>query len=367
VRRAAPEALGRYIINGRFGTQRTTGVQRVAQGFLHALDANTALPGAWSLLSPPGVSWPPMSRISLACGPFPLGRGHLWEQTVVAAAAGRGACVLNLAGSGPWLGGRQVSWLHDAAVFDHPQAYRPAFARWYRALFRRRAWRGDVLITPSEHARRRLALHLDVPQARLHVLGHGADHLDRVATDATLLQRLGLQPGRYWLCVASHNPTKNLARLLQAHARAGDRWPLVLVGAAHPPVFTVASELAYNADIRRLERATDTELKTLMTQARALLIPSLEEGFGLPAVEAMRAGCAVLAGRAGALPEVCGDAALYVDPLSEASIAEGLSCLARDDALVEGLRIAGTRHTAACTWKGAAQNLLELLRSEALA
>jgi glycosyltransferase involved in cell wall biosynthesis len=363
----APEPLGHYIINGRFGTQRTTGVQRVARGLLQALDASAALPGTWSLLSPAGVDWPPLARIRLACRHFPPGGGHLWEQTVVAAAAGRGACVLNLAGSGPWLGGRQVSWLHDAAVFDHPQAYRPAFARWYRALFWRRAVRGDVLITPSEHARQRLALHLEVPPSRLHVLGHGADHLDRIATDPTLLQRLGLLPGRYWLCVASHNPTKNLARLLRAHARAGDRWPLVLVGASHPLVFAVAGEQASNTDVRRLEQATDTELKTLMTQARALLIPSLEEGFGLPAVEAMRAGCAVLAGRAGALPEVCGDAALFVDPLSESAIAEGLSCLARDDELVDRLRSAGRQRTVGCTWQGAAQNLLELLRGEALA
>lgn len=357
-----------YVINGRFGAQRVTGVQRVARGLLQALDAVCAgHPGEWRLLSPAGVSWPRLQRIRVEVAPVPPGAGHVWEQVAVAAAARAGARVLNIAGSGPWFGGRQVSWLHDAAIFDHADAYQPAFVRWYGALFRRRVRRGDLLITPSEHARERLAHHLRVPPARLHVVPHGADHLDAVAPDAGLLQRLALSPGGYWLGVASRNPNKNLARLVRAHRRAGAGLPLVLVGAADPRVFSEGTDPLPTTGVTLLEHADDAALKALMLGARALVVPSIVEGFGLPALEAQRLGCAVLAARAAALPEVCGEAALYVDPLSEESIAEGLGRLARDDALVGRLRAAGAQHALPATWARAATTLQALLRQDARA
>ena len=282
----------------------------------------------------------------------------------MARAATGGARVLNIAGSGPWFGGAQVSWLHDAAVFDHPEAYRPAFVRWYRLLFRRRAGRGDLLITPSHHAQERLAHHLGVPPSRLHVLPHGADHLDDVDADGAALARLELEPGCYWLCVASRNPNKNLTRLIRAHARAGGGLPLVLVGAPDPSVFSAGAAAVAGAGVRLLPATRDAELKSLMQGARALLLPSIVEGFGLPALEAMREGCPVLAARSGALPEVCGDAARYVDPRSDDSIADGLRQLAEDDALVSRLRTDGPRQAAPFTWARAAATLLQLLREE---
>jgi glycosyltransferase involved in cell wall biosynthesis len=357
-----------HVINGRFGTQRLTGVQRVAMELLRALDALAELPGAWQLLSPPGVTWPALRRVRLCTRRSLLGAGHGWEQSVVAAAAARGACVLNIAGSGPWFGGPQVSWLHDAAVFDHPEAYRANFVHWYRALFRHRARRGDLLITPSEHARGRLAHHLGVPASRLMVLPHGGDHLDAVHADAHLLGRLGLAPGRFWLCIASHNPNKNLPRLLRAHARACAgvrRLPLVLVGASHARVFSAvgagAGATPAPQALIELPQATDGEIKALLQAARALLMPSLYEGFGLPALEAMRLGCPVLAGRAGALPELCGPAAHYVDPSSDDELEAAIDTLSYDDARIAQLRSAGTVQAAGLTWARAARSLLDLL------
>jgi glycosyltransferase involved in cell wall biosynthesis len=273
--------------------------------------------------------------------------------------------VLNIAGSGPWFGGPQVSWLHDAAVFDHPQGYRPAFARWYRALFRHRARRGDVLVTPSQHSRERLAHHLALPPSRLHVVPHGSDHLDEVVAAPGLLARLALRHGAFWLCVANSNPNKNVARLLRAHAWAGGGLPLVLVGRGDDRVFGRSAAVMTGADVRWLPDASDAELKALLLAARALVVPSIVEGFGLPALEALRTGCAVLAARAGALPEVCGEAALYMDPLSEDAIAQGLERLCRDDALVTGLRSAGPQRAAPFTWARSATMLLDVLRQEA--
>lgn len=350
----------RILINGRFGSQRTTGVQRVAHALLAALDAGPALPGAWSLLSPPGVAWPAWRQIGLE-RPRAAGlRGHAWEQLVLGAAARRG-CLVSIAGAGPWLGGPQVSWLHDAAVFDHPEAYRPAFVAWYRALFRRRARRGDLLVAPSAFSRARLALHLGVPEARIAVLPHGADHLDAIAADAGALARLGLAGADYWLAVASDNPTKNIARLVQAHSRlpAAGRPLLVLAGGGNRRVFA-AGAAALPSGVRPVGTPDDAVLKALLQGARALVLPSRVEGFGLPAVEALQAGCAVVAARAGALPEVCGDAAEYVDPLDVDDIARGLA-LTLDEPRRAALRQRGRARAAGLRWSDTAARFVALL------
>lgn len=361
--------MSRYLINGRFGSQPTTGVQRVAWALLAALDAGPALPGEWWLASPPGVPWPAWRQLRLqqpAPGPW---RGHAWEQLVLGVAARR-ARVINIAGAGPWLGGPQVSWLHDAAVFDHPGAYRPAFVHWYRALFRRRVRRGDLLITPSGFSRARLAWHLGVPEQRMAVLPHGTDHLRGVLPDPTALARLGLQGRDYWLAVASANPTKNLDRLIQAHARlpvAGRPW-LVLAGASRPRVFAPAGADAVAADamaadgLRHIGTPDDASLKALMQGARALVLPSLVEGYGLPAVEAMHEGCPVVAARAGALPEVCGDAAEYVDPLDVDDIARGLLATC-DGPRRAALQALGVQRVAGRGWAATAQRFVELLQA----
>jgi glycosyltransferase involved in cell wall biosynthesis len=110
---------------------------------------------------------------------------------------------------------------------------------------------------------------------------------------------------------------------------------------------------------------TDAELKALYRHALALVLPSLYEGFGLPAVEAMRQGCVVIAARAGSLPEVCGAAALYVDPLSVADIAAAMQRLAAEPTLASQLRQAGSRRASAMTWHRSAVVLRELISREA--
>jgi glycosyltransferase involved in cell wall biosynthesis len=345
-----------HLINGRFGAQRMTGVQRVAFGLVRGLDVLPGLPGRWQLLSPAGVSWGPLQQLELVVRGRGLGQGHVWEQCVAGSAAGRHALLLNIAGSGPWYGHRQVSWLHDAAVFDHPQAYRPAFVAWYRALFRRRAERGDLLVTPSRASLMQLTRHLGVGEDRFLVLPNGCDHLDAVAGDPAVLSRFGLATQGFWLCVASHNPNKNLQRLLQAHALLpAPRQPLVMVGGSDSAVFArLARSAAETAADVRWVQADDAALKALLQSALGLVLPSLTEGFGLPAAEAQRLGCPVIASDIAALRETCGDAALFVDPVRADSIAHAMARLGTDADMRASLSAAGRAHASGRTWRAAA-------------
>jgi glycosyltransferase involved in cell wall biosynthesis len=358
-----PHKTTRYV-NGKFLRQRLTGVERSAGNLLGALDARlSAEDGEWVLLHPPGVAVPALRRVAAR----PLGPpglpGHAWEQLLLPRAA-RGGLLVNLSGSAPAFGVRQACLLHDAAVFDQPQAYTRAFVAWYRWLFRRLAGRAERLLTVSAFSQGRLAAVLARAPDDFTIVPNGADHLAGVSADLTALARFGLAPGRYLLAVASANPAKNLARLVASFDAlgAGHGLRLVIVGGGNPRVFAGGPAAADPAGVVRTGPLPDAALKALYTHARALVFPSLYEGFGLPPVEAMACGCPVIASDTGAVAEVCAHAALPVDPLSGAALTAAMRRVAADDALCAQLREAGHRRAAGFTWDAAAGRLLEALR-----
>ena len=358
------------FVNGKFTAQTVTGVQRSALCLLRALDS---LPQAhadlrWVLLCPEKGRWESFQRIEARrVGPAgcPL---QLWEQLVLPWAA-RHRLLVNLSGSAPWAGRRQACLLHDAAVFDHPEAYSRTFVCWYRQLFAHLARRGHLLMTVSEFSRQRLSVNLNMPAAHIGLVRNGADHLNGVVPAPGLLQSLGLEPGRFLLAVGSANPTKNLAALEQAfssmHRPVGLR--LVIAGGHNTRVFADGAGGVADAAILRIGPVDDTALKALYGAAAALVFPSIYEGFGIPPLEAMACGCAVAASRAASIPEICGDAALYFDPLDTADIGRALQQLLGDAALGEQLQAAGRQRAAAFTWAAGARELHRLVALQAAA
>jgi glycosyltransferase involved in cell wall biosynthesis len=163
------------------------------------------------------------------------------------------------------------------------------------------------------------------------------------------LASLGLTPGSYMLCVGNIEPRKNIARLLEAVSRLDADIPLALVG---PKAWLWKDSLRLLPELRRRRKILHTgylprqELQVLYRHARFLVFPSLYEGFGLPALEAMSLGCPVIAANASSLPEICGDAALYVAPQSVEDIVEKMRGLLKDDGLCLRLKEAGLKRTA---------------------
>ncbi len=350
-------------LNGKFTAQRTTGVQRVARELLRALDAQ-APPGRWTLLCPPSGELPALRRIAVrpvGASGWPL---HAWEQWTLPRAA-RDGWLVNLAGGAPARARRQTVLLHDAAVFDHPEAYTPAFRLWYRGLFRHLSRRGDGLMTVSAFSQQRLARALGVDTARLPVLPLGGDHLGAVTPDEQVLDQHGLRGRRFVLAVGSANPTKNLPALVQAWGSlpAGDD-RLVIVGGANQRVFA-AQRGGDPPGVLRLGAVNDAALVALYRQALGLAFPSLYEGFGLPPLEALGFGCPVLAAPAAAVREVCGDAVLYTDGSEAPALAAGLRRLLDDAALRQRLRAAGLAQAERWRWQHSAQVLQTLVAGQA--
>ena len=355
-----------WAINGRYVTQRLTGVQRVAHELVAALDRRIAQISAPSmtLLLPPAAPPPPVSALPWrhvpgpAFGPAP---GHLWEQWSLPRAA-RGARLLNLCGAAPAFGAPgQACLLHDAAVFDHPEAYGATFGRWYRWLFRHLARSDARLMTVSAFSRQRLAQNLGVPEARFAVVPLAADHMGRVAPDPAALQRLGLGTSPILLAVGSANPSKRQDDLVHAwQARGRDVARLVSGGGGDARVFGTVV-LASAPGVVRTGPVDDATLRALYGAATALVFPSVYEGFGLPPLEAMACGCPVVAAQAASLPEVCGDAALMVPPQDVPALADAMRTLLDDAALRASLRVRGLARAAAFSWDASAQALLRAL------
>lgn len=350
----------RIVINGRFFSQPTTGVQRVAAELTRALDALAAArPELDVALALPKNASPPTSLSNIR--PLAVGRmtGHAWEQAELPGIV-RGAWLLNLCNTGPLAVRRQLALIHDAQVFTMGFSYSWAFRTAYRVLLPRLARRARLVATVSANSRSELARHGVETRGGVHILPNGADHIDSIVADPATLQKHGLRPKGYILALGSLAPHKNIEMLLRAAAERRTRDVELVVAGGGAEIFA-RRQLASAEGVRMLGRVSDPELKALYENAMALAFPSLTEGFGLPAVEAMRCGCPVVASTGGAIPEVCGDAALYVPPTNQAGWSRALDQIASEDALRARLAAAGRERAAPLTWRRTATALLEAL------
>lgn len=363
----APSAVAAgFLLNGRFLDRAPTGVDRVAAELGRALVERTSCVGRRLRIArtpdgkPIGETWPPeLQAIGQIRVPW-LG-GHAWEQLSLASAEPQD-WLLSLCNSGPILRRRQVVMIHDAQIHLFPESYSRPFRMFYNQMQPRVARRAQILVTVSGYSRQKLEQFGVAPPGKAEIIPNGADHIDRVVADGGTLERFGLPRGGYFLSISSLARHKNLALLNEvAPRRADTSIPLVIVGGGNKQVFSEGG-VTEGPGLRLLGRVSDGELKALYSGARALLFPSLTEGFGLPALEAMRSGCPVIATTGGAVPEVCGDAALFADPERPEDWIAAMEALSTDE-LRERLVATGLARSATFTWRAAADKLISLIQA----
>ena len=236
-----------------------------------------------------------------------------------------------------------VVTVHDAVPWTHPETLTPRGVAWHRTAIGHAAATADLVVVPTRAVADELSRH--VPLRDVLVVGEGVSPDLVVPPDADeRAARLDL-PERYLLTVATLEPRKGLRQLAAA---LDGSIPLLCAG---QPGWGAQEPLP---GARLLGRVSDADLAVLLSRATALVVPSLDEGFGLPLLEGMSLGTPVLTSDAPALVEVAGGAALAV-PLAD--LADGLRAVTTDEALRQRLREAGPRRAADFSWVNAAETL----------
>ena len=273
-----------------------------------------------------------------------------------------------------WNVPRLVVTMHDTLALAHPELVFPTRRGRLAWLLKEHAaarW-ADQIVTVSETSRRDLQRWFRLPDHKLRTITEGPDPIfvPRVSDHSTdeVLRKYAIRPGaRYLLYVGGLSPHKNLPRLIEAFSRVtSDDVSLVLVGdlndVFHTHVPTIRAAIAKASLEHRVVLTgfvPDVDLVHLYNQALALVQPSLMEGFGLPAVEAMACGIPVVSSRAGSLPEVVGDAGLFFDPRNVDSITCALNSIIVNSRQRDDLARRALARSSLYSWNRAASALLE--------
>jgi glycosyltransferase involved in cell wall biosynthesis len=326
------------VINARAAARpQITGVERWAREMAQRLPELD--PDQYAVLKPsPALSKRP---------------GQAWEQLVLPARARRrgASLVYNPANLAPLAFPRNVVQIHDAVALRHPEWYSGAYVRWQRVVMPRIARRAELVITVSEFSRAEICEFLGVPNERIRVVPGGVDERFRPGAEAERARAaLGVHR-RYVLTVGDRGPRKNLDALrpvASALRREGIDLLVAGGGRAHQLGAPIpgARDLGYVAE---------EHLPGLYAGALAFVLPSLHEGFGLTALEAMAAGVPVVVSARGALAELVGDAGLTADPDDWGDFTAAVLRAASDTVVRQRLRAKGLELASRYTWERAAR------------
>jgi glycosyltransferase involved in cell wall biosynthesis len=226
---------------------------------------------------------------------------------------------------------RQAVLVHDLSMFRRG-LYRRGKRTWFRLFYGRALRKAQLRVCVSTHTRQELIERFDLPEKGCVVVPNSLDPEFGAPIDGE--PHAAMPEGPFFLTVGTIERRKNTDRLLEAFARADVPHCLVLAGrpgTGSEEILRRAAGLGERVLI--LTGTSDVELRHLYRRATALLFPSLEEGFGLPILEAMQSDLPVLTANVSAMPEVAGDAALLVDPTDVLAIRDGLVRLSRDEEL----------------------------------
>jgi glycosyltransferase involved in cell wall biosynthesis len=295
---------------------------------------------AWNRLG-----WPPLER--LAGGPFDV--VHSPNPLLV-----------------PSRRGRRVVTLHDLFFLKHPEMVGGETRRDYVSLVREHVRRADGVLCVSEYTAGEARRLLGVPDEKIAVTPHGVDPLFREEPEAAevdeRLRRLGLPRGGI-LYLGSDEKRKNLVTLVMAYLTLARRRPeippLVLAG---PGSQWAQGGSRVGPQIRATGYLGQVDVRALMAASAMLVLPSLEEGFGLPVLEAMAAGLPVVCSEGSALSEVAGDTALRFEPRDPTALAHAIERVLDDGALALDMRRRGRERSRQFEWRRTAELTLAFYR-----
>jgi glycosyltransferase involved in cell wall biosynthesis len=260
-----------------------------------------------------------------------------------------------------------VTTVHDFSFQLFPEAHPKDRVRYFAKNFLGNVRRSTKIITDSGYTKTEAMDFLRIPAEMITPVHLGVDHDAFKNYPRDVLESCKREfrlPERFILFVGTREPRKNLDRLVHAYAELPDRirrdFSLVLVGPRGWGKGDPSVRQKQDNRVMVLDYVETHKLAQIYNLATAFVYPSLYEGFGLPPLEAMACGCPVIVSRAACLPEVCADAACYVDPTDVQSIAEGIDKVLADEELRRSLIKTGRERAKLFTWENTARKTLEV-------
>jgi glycosyltransferase involved in cell wall biosynthesis len=353
-----------WSVNGRFLRRSLTGVDRYALEILRAMDAliteGHPLTAGLTLdvLCPAGAA-EASSFANIPLRILPSASGHLWEQFILPRYVRGG--LLSLCNAGPLAVKKQIVCIHDTNIRLAPESYGLLFRTVYGFLQWALGRRVAQIVTVSRFSQKTIAQFGIRPTDEVVVIHNGYEHVLEWKADRSRLAQLDL-PHPFVLLVGSKAPHKNVAVLYSIAADLAARGiHVVVAGGEDANVYARERSGQLSPNVRHLGRVSDDDLALLYRQAVCLVFPSRTEGFGLPVLEAMALGCAVISSDAASLPEVCGEAALYAAPDDSAAWLAAIGQIAGEPTLRERLASAGRKRAKEFSWRQGAEKYLELM------
>jgi glycosyltransferase involved in cell wall biosynthesis len=276
----------------------------------------------------------------------------------------------------PFVKGKKIVTIHDMVFRRFPETMNARTKFMLKLTMHKTFRRADRIITVSEFSKQEILHYYRYPADKIKVIYNGVD----LQTFRTGIDRDKIGSvcgayritGEYILYIGMIEPRKNIERLIEAYAVAKkgvrDFPKLVIAGAKgwlFGSIFQKVAVLGLEADIVFTGYISDEDKPALLSGAKFFCFPSLYEGFGIPPLEAMACGCPVLVSRAASLPEVCGDAAFYVDPFAVQSIADAMVRLNEDASLRAALREKGIEQVKKFNWARLGEQLYDVYREAA--
>lgn len=348
-----------WAINGRFLTQRLTGVQRYAREIVAALDDILAQDASarlsMRLIAPPGADAPSLAKIEYC--QTRAGKGHAWDQFVLPLYAGSG--VLSLGNFGPALVRNSIVCIHDANVFLQPDSYSRAFGLAYRTLLPLVGRRAARIATVSQFSADMLVKFGVCTREKIFIAHNGHEHALRWDAKRGSTELIAKLKRPFILLLGSTAKHKNLEVVLKQAEGLDQAGIDIVVAGGASNIFAANETRPLRSNVRRVGYVTDDDLAALYAAALCLVFPSVTEGFGLPIVEAMARGCPVISSDAASLVEVGGDAALYVDPFDGDRWRETIVGLLKNEAQRTSMAVRGRQRAPLFSWKRSAQSYLE--------
>ena len=324
------------VVNGRFLGRRLTGVERYGREILRYIGSNSRVESTRS------QGW----------------RGHAWEQLVLPAKLDGHSILWSPANTGPPMIRDQALTIHDLSPLEHPEWFRASFAAWYRLFLPMLVRRARKVLAPSEYTKQKIIKRFGIQDVT--VTPNGVDpsvfHPDAKQAGFEL-------PARYVLFVGTLEPRKNLNLLLRAWSEIKDDFKeiwLVIVGVPG----NVFRNVNYQPQMERVRfpgYVDDETLAGLYANATLFVLPSREEGFGLPALEAMASGTPVLVSDGGALPEVVGEAGMIFCLSNPDGLTSALKECLSNAGLRSALKEKGLRRAAEFSWQATAASVWKSL------